>query len=869
MSDTSFPPAAPQSDARRSLPWVLLLFVGSGCAALIYEIVWFQMLQLVIGSTAVSLGVLLATFMGGMCLGSLLLPCLLSAKRRPLRVYAALECCIGIAGLAVLFGMPLVEHVYLAGAKPGMFSILLRAGVCVVCLLPPTLLMGATLPAISRRLQTTPLGVSWLGFFYGGNLAGAVFGCLLAGFYLLRVHDMNIATYVAVLINFSIALLGLGLDVQLPGEESTAEKEAADVTAPAESSVPLRDQSFVYWTIALSGMSALGAEVVWTRLLSLLLGGTVYAFSVILAVFLIGLGLGSSIGSWWGRTAKNPRFALGCCQLLLAVAIAWSVYMITDSLPYWPVDVGITITPNVESAVQPWFNFQLDLVRCLWAVLPPTLFWGASFPLALAAAATRKQDPGKLVGGVYAANTVGAILGSLWFSLVIIPHFGTQAAERWLIGIALAAAMLMLLPCLRARREAQSAEGKPFTFPLFVRALALLAAVGIVSLLGWKTDKIPDGVIAYGRSLLKNLPLPEFLYVGEGLNSSVAVSQASDGSLNFHVSGKIEASTLPLDMRLQRMLGHIPAVLQPNPQSVLIVGCGAGVTAGTFTQYPTIKRIVICEIEPLIPQFVTPFFGDFNYHIVDGIGLQNPRTLHTASGDKELEVVYDDGRHFMLTTKEKFDIITSDPIHPWVKGSAVLYTQEYFRLCKEHLNPGGMVTQWIPFYESTIPTVQSELKTFFSVFPEATLWSNDQAGDGYDSVVLGEANPAPINVDEVQARLDRKEFGWAAASLADVNFHSALDLFKTYAGSASDLQTWVLNAPINRDRDLRLQYLAGFGSNLYLEKQIYSQIKDARTYPDALFQGSPENIAALQAVLKPKPAITIQSLNQALGGAGN
>jgi spermidine synthase len=597
------------------------------------------------------------------------------------------------------------------------------------------------------------------------------------------------------------------------------------------------------------------------------LGGTVYAFSVILAVFLIGLGLGSSVGSWCSRTVTRPRLALGCCQLMLAVAIAWSAYMIADSLPYWPVDLSLSVSPNAESSLQPWYNFQLDLVRCLWVVLPPALCWGASFPLALAAAATRRQDPGKLVGGIYAANTVGAILGSLWFSLVVIPRFGTQAAERWLMGIALAAAIIMLLPGLLAKDK--DAREKPDGFMLGLRALFLAAACALVGFLIFHVDKIPDGVIAYGRTLLKNLPLPEFKYVGEGMNSSVAVTQSADGSLNFHVSGKIEASTLPADMRLQRMLGHIPALLQNNPKSVLIVGCGAGVTAGTFTQYPSIQRIVICEIEPLIPQFVTPWFGPQNYHIVDDIAKENPRTLHTASGDKQLEVVYDDGRHFMLTTKEKFDIITSDPIHPWVKGSAVLYTQEYFQLCKDHLNPGGMVTQWVPFYESTRATVQSELKTFFTVFPEGTLWSNDQSGDGYDAVVLGEATPAPINVDEVQARLDGKDYGWAAQSLADVGFQSALDLLKTYGGSAADLQTKLLNAAINRDRDLRLQYLAGFGSNLYIEKEIYNDIKDARTYPEGFFTGSPQNLDSLRAVLKGQPGISIQTLNQALGAGAN
>src|SRR5688500_8349492 len=173
----------------RHFSLLFILFVGSGCAALIYEIVWFQLIQLVIGSSAISLAVLLGTFMGGMCLGSLLLPRLVSAQYHPLRVYALLEIGIGLAGLVVLIAMPAVSQVYTSLVGHGMPGIALRAVVCTVCLLPPTILMGATLPAIARWVESTPRGMSWLGFFYGGNTVGAVMGCMLAGFYLLRVHD--------------------------------------------------------------------------------------------------------------------------------------------------------------------------------------------------------------------------------------------------------------------------------------------------------------------------------------------------------------------------------------------------------------------------------------------------------------------------------------------------------------------------------------------------------------------------------------------------------------------------------------------------------------------------------------------------------
>ena len=224
-------PAPDTAAARRSLPLLLLLFVGSGCSALVYEIVWFQLLQLVVGSSAISLAVLLGTFMGGMCLGSLLLPRLVSGRRHPLRVYAVLELGIGAIGLGVLYGMPYVEQVYALHAGHGLPGILLRGAVAGVCLLPPTLLMGATLPAIARWVETTPQGVSWLGFFYGGNITGAVFGCLLAGFYLLRVHDMATATYVAAAINGAVALLGYAL-AELTPHEAPAPSAVSEAPMP-------------------------------------------------------------------------------------------------------------------------------------------------------------------------------------------------------------------------------------------------------------------------------------------------------------------------------------------------------------------------------------------------------------------------------------------------------------------------------------------------------------------------------------------------------------------------------------------------------------------------------------------------------------
>lgn len=801
--------ALPLPPTQRFLPLLLLLFVGSGCSALIYEIVWFQLIELVIGSSAVSLGVLLGTFMGGMCLGSLLLPKYVKPSRHPLRAYAMLEAGIGVLGLLVLVAVPLVGSVYTATAMGGLAGILWRALLCAICLLPPTLLMGATLPAIARWVETTPTGVSWLGFFYGSNIAGAVFGCLFAGFYMLRVHDMTTTTIVAVAINFIVAGAGYALSNRAPHRPAVQEDDAEE--AP---SVPRANA--VYVAIGLSGLGALGAEVVWTRLLSLMLGASVYTFSIILAVFLIGLGFGSSAGSFLARGTR-PRATFGWFQLLLAGGVAWAAVMMATSLPYWPINPSLSRSP--------WITFQMDLIRSLVAVFPAAFLWGASFPLAIASVVVPGQDAGRTVGRVYAANTVGAILGSVLFSVVVIPTVGTQMGQRLLIAVAAASALVVFGSMFGAEEQEAPARRDARLVERLGRGTIVGAGVAILAALVLMVNvpKVPDGLVAYGRFLATYTTEPRYLYVGEGMNSSIAVSEEESGARNFHVAGKVEASSLPQDMRLQRMLGHISTLLVNQPKSVLVVGFGAGVTAGSFTTYPGIKRIVICEIEPLIPQVVSTYFTAQNYNVAH---------------DPRVQIVYDDARHFILTSKEKFDVITSDPIHPWVKGAATLYTKEYFELVKQHLNPGGVVTQWVPLYESHPDVVKSEVATFFDVFADGTVWSNDINGKGYDVLLAGHATPQPINVDSMQARLSAPENARAAQSLAEVGLGTALSLLSTYGGQARDLAPWLVGAEINRDSNLRLQYIAGMGLNSYENASIYNEMLRYRRYPDNLFTGS-------------------------------
>jgi spermidine synthase len=775
-------------NSRRLLPALLLLFVGSGCAALIYEIVWFQLLELVIGSSAVSMGVLLGTFMGGMCLGSFLLPRLVSPEAHPLRIYALLELGIGIMGLLILFGMPIVGGAYTAWAGSGIVGILLRGVAAAVCLLPPTLLMGATLPAIARWVEQTPDGVAWLGFFYGGNTAGAVLGSLLAGFYLLSFYDISVATYVAIVLNVAVAVAAVAIATRAPHRVPSTEDDPVLLRS--------KGSATVYVVIALSGLTALACEVIWTRMLSLLLGATVYTFSLILAVFLIGLGIGSSVGSVLGRSMKQPKVALAWCQIGLCVAIAWTGWVLTQSLPYWPVNPSIA--PNA------WFQFQLDFVRCVFAVLPGALLWGASFPLALASVASKEDDPAKLVGGVYAANTLGAIVGSLTASLVLIVLFGTQRSQQILILVAALSGLILL------------AESKMATW-------TFAAAGAVAGLMALSIHPIPGIFVAFGRYTATQLGQADVIYVGEGWNAEVAVSERSNGVRNYHNAGKVQASSEPQDMRLQRMLGHLTTLVPKSADSVVVIGCGAGVTAGAVSVDPAVKHETIAEIEPLVPRVVSTYFSEHNFDVV-----RNPKvTVHV-----------DDARHFLFTTKQKFDAITSDPLDPWVKGAAMLYTREFFELAKTRLKPGGIVTLFVQLYESNAEAVKSEVATFFEAFPKGMIFANTYNGQGYDLVLLGQVDGTKINLDEMEARLHRPEYAPVAKSLEQIGMHSAVDLFATYAGSAEDMKGWMQDAQINRDRNLRLQYLAGRSLNVYRADAIFAEMLPYAKEPQGVFEGS-------------------------------
>jgi spermidine synthase len=833
--------------ADASLPLVGLLFVGSGAAALVYEVVWFQLLQLIVGSSSVSLGVLLGTFMGGMCLGSLLLPRLVGPNVHPLRVYAALELGIGLAALLLLWAAPAVNAFY---AAVGGASILIRCLVAALCLVMPTMLMGATLPSIARWVETTPRGMAWLGYCYGGNLAGAVIGSLVTGLYLLRFHDVAVATYVAVLVNVAVGAAAWRLarraagpgavgspagtrnDVALPAATGQAAKPAARRQAgrrPIPGAVPqpapaaALDAGRVvnrraYWTITISGLTALSAQVVWTRLLSLLFGGTVYTFSLILAVFLLGLGVGSASGAALSRRSSDPGRLLGWAQLLIAVTMVWAGYLLMARLPFVPVSTAVMFDPLQK--------YRLDLWRCAQVVFPAALFWGASFPLALAALVRPGQDPGRLVGGVYAANTLGAIVGSLGVGLFLVAQLGSQRTQQLLVALSVAAGALMLAPGRAARPSAARSTRRwlPTATAAIVGLAAIAGAVGL--------PPVPGVLVAFGRVAPLWAGAAEITYVGEGLNAFVAVSETPTGVLAYHNSGKVQAGSEGQDLRLQRMLGHLSHLVPKDPKDVLVIGLGAGVTAGAVAIAPSVERVTIVEIEPLVPKAVAAYFGDYNFHVVT---------------DPKVTMHIDDGRHYLLTTERKFDVITSDPLDPWIKGAATLFTEEFFETMRRHLTPGGVVTQFVQLYGSNTDAVRSEIATFMKVFPHTLVFGNLAEGQGYDLVLVGQVEPMSIDADALQARLAEPAYKRVAASLRDIGIVSAVDLLGNYAGSAADLQAWLRGATINTDRNLRLQYLAGLTLNAVDGGDIYREMLGHARFPDRIFTGSPATLDQLAA----------------------
>ena len=711
---------------------------------------------------------------------------LVSPRFHPLKVYAAIEIGIGVLGIAILWVLPYAGGLYTALGSPGSSGISC-AGWSAACCSCRDHADGRDAAVGRALLEASPRGISWLGILYTGNIAGAVFGCLFAGFYLLRLHDMAVATYAAAAINGAIGLIALLLARAIPYRAASAEPKA---TAPALTPIAWA----VYGTIALRASPRSARK--WSGPVAVADPRPLGLYLLdILAVF-----WSASASGRDGRGARarpqRPAPELGLSQLLLVAAIAWTAVLIGSALPWWPIN------PQLSSS--PWFNFQLDLVRCMVAILRPRAC-GRELP-AGARAAARREDPASWSAASMPRNTVGAILGALGFSLSPSPGSARAAPSSSLIAW---------------RRSPASLHGGALFLEPFHRAAPCAArsraSPALEARSPWRSPR-HDGLL-----LARNLPplpakpclwpqlrpggAPEILYVGEGFNASVAVSRRSDGVLAFHCERQGRGSTAESDMRLQRMLGHISAILHPRPRTVLIVGLGAGVTAGSFVLHPDVERIVICEIEPLIPQR-SRLFRQGEYDVLNDRASPSSTTTRGTLAHHQGEV----------------RIITSDPIHPWVKGAATLYTREYFELARNHLNPGGVITQWVPLYESSLAAVKSEMATFFGVFPDGAIWANDENAEGYDVVIFARKEPRHRPSKPCGAGSTAHDHARVKASLAEVGLGSMNELLSTYCRPRARTARVAQGRRDQHRHQSAASYLAGFGSNLYNQDLIFQDM---------------------------------------------
>ena len=771
---------------------IYLLFFLSGAAALTYQVVWVRSLTLVFGGTHLAVTAVLSIFMAGLAIGGYAFGRRVDRIARPLRLYGLLE--LGIAAGALVFEglMKIYPSIYVAVAggrdDATLYLTLVRMLFSVVALIVPTILMGGTLPVISRVVCRRPENLRrHLSFLYGFNTLGSVLGALISGFFLLRFYSVSTTLYLAVLLNVLIGVISFLLP-----EPTAAAPEPAGVPAPLPASAAAGEDvlplQLVLWGIGLSGFCALGYEVLWTRVLSIAVGASVYGFTIILVAFLTGIGLGSEAHGAALRIFRKQWPArrvvawFGITQVLIGIT-ALVVTVFLRDVPANTVRLQhVFLGTGVASfRVRAWANF---LLAFLYMVVP-ALFMGAAFPLAGEALATRRRAVGRTVGDVLSANTVGAILGAAVSGLVMIHVFGIERSLEILTLINIGVG-LVVLASLRKPRWLTAGVATGMAAVIAVLALNPgLARIWDRKYFAIFRSNQPEA-FATPEMVREAVDNTDVLYYAEGVESTVSVIRVKGGEQAFLTNGRVEASSHLQAQQIQYTLGHLPMLLARDPKDVLVVGMGSGMTAGATAVHPGVERVTLAEIEPQV-QGVARTFEAYNHHVLD-----NPK----------VKVVLNDGRNFLMTTHSKFDVITADPIHPWFKGSGYLYASEYFALAAEHLKPGGVIAQWLPIYELTPQDLASVVRTFQQHFAHTLMWL-----DHNDAAMVG--SNAPFRIDE--ADLEKRIAEPAIASdLRRVEMGSATDLLSYFVMGTEGMRRFGQGGTLNTDDRLYLEFSAPF-----------------------------------------------------------
>jgi spermidine synthase len=826
-----------RTPARRDLvvPALGVAFLLSGSAGLIHEVVWSRLLGHVFGATSLAITTVLAAYMGGLAVGSWWLGRRSETLVDGRRAYAALEIAIGLAALAVPLVLAAVEPIYGALWRRfhfsfGVFSVL-RFGLACAILMVPTVLMGATLPILAGYAAGLPgrrLAPQWL---YTLNLAGAVLGVALAGFVLLPALGVWGTIIVGALVNIVVGAGVLLLPAAmraLPGRPTPARTARAD---------PL-----LLGIAFASGAVSLATQIAWTRVLSLVVGSTTYAFSTVLLVYLVALGAGSAWAS--RRSARLARVGpdLALMHALMALCTVGAVWAV-NRLPHWYLGFYESWTPESLAGI----------VAVQVATVFAVLFWpvvcaGTILPLALAGVVPAgATDTGPAVGRVYAINTLGSIAGAMLAGFLLVPWLGSQTT---LLGVALLGAVLA---CVLAVGAPTPGWLRPAVF-----VTAAVVVLGVALRPAWNTLALHAGVFEPGR-LGDDLVDPEerLVYAREGPTASVIVVERPEQTRVLIINARANASNTPVDMATQVLLAQLPLLLAPRIDDVFIVGWGSGVTAGAALQSP-VRRITAVELEPAVVE-ASRWFDDAN---------------HRARSDRRVTLFEDDARHILLAAAESYDVIVSEPPHPWVAGVANLFTRDFYALAARRLRPDGVFVQWLQSYEIAFETYRAIVATLQSVFPDVMVFNPPGSSD---TILVASRQPLRIDLDALEARWRHPQ---VKAELARVGLDAPAGVLAGLAIAPDGVRRLAEGGRINTDDNMYVEFRGPRDTirdpyqtareTLAALTRYHTPVEDALVDPDALL-GDRARLDALIAALRAanRPTDRYEARLRALGaGAG-
>jgi len=765
---------------------IFICFLFSGISGLIYEVVWAKYFALIFGSTAYAHTLVLATFMGGLALGSFLLGRLADRIKNHLAFYALLEISIAIFCALTPRLFDLLKGVYLfAAASLGFnpFGILLIKFILgAFIMLVPTVLMGGTLPVLAKyMIRSLSFRGETVARLYYINSFGAVLGTLLAGFYLIYHFGLEASIWIATLINFAAGVAAfvlsrfaidadLGLSAKVkegpgpvgPGEESNA-------YSPAIIRISLA-------AIFFSGVAAMFYELVWIRLLSQVLGSSTYSFSLMLAAFISGITLGSFLISRFMPEERFTFLCFGLCEAGIAFALIFSIPLY-ERLPFYFLGIYKIFAKTRETfALFEAAKFFL----CFLVMVLPTIFLGMALPLASRIATCRPGFLGKKIGGVFAFNTIGNILGALLAGLMLIPLFGLKQALE--IGIVLN----LVLGCVIFWKDPTfSAKTKTafvvFCF-LFFSGYKMLMPEWNKACFAAQTFRgydLPEKETF--SSFLKMARKNKIVFYKDGVDATVAVNKQG-GALSLLINGKADASTSQ-DMPTQMLCAHLPLLLKPGAKDMLIIGLGSGVTCGSALTHP-VESLDLVEISSTVVE-ANSYFAAAN---------------HNALQDKRLHLYVEDAKTFIKRTKGKYDIIISEPSNPWMSGVGNLFSEEYFRDCLSRLKDGGAMVQWVQAYEIDDEAFKIVLRTFHSVFPEVTVWQPINS----DIIMIGSQKKISPDLGASGERIEQKA---VREDLARIQIHDLLTILSLQISSGKGLDALVARSKlINSDYYPVLEY---------------------------------------------------------------